>query len=97
MSPRVNPDMIPAKRTRMHETPAYVNHQKVPNSMFSASASRSPDETERRAMASADIAIIVVVTILSIYPSIPVRSQIEDQLGELEIHRSIEARKIRDS
>lgn len=64
MSPRVSPDMIPAKRTRMQETPAYMNHQKVPNSTFPSSANTSWDEYELRAIARALIAIIIFIVIV---------------------------------
>lgn len=33
--PRVRPDMIPAKRTRKQETPAYTNHDTDPNGISS--------------------------------------------------------------
>ena len=33
MRPRVRPDMIPAKRTRKQERPAYMNHHADPNAM----------------------------------------------------------------
>ncbi|GER44751.1 essential meiotic endonuclease 1A, partial [Striga asiatica] len=37
MSPNVRPDIMPAKRTRKHEIPAYVNHNTVPNSISAPS------------------------------------------------------------
>lgn len=33
MRPKVSPDMIPAKRTKTQEIPAYTNHQTEPNGM----------------------------------------------------------------
>lgn len=35
MSPNVNPDIIPAKRTRKQENPAQINHQTSPKGMAS--------------------------------------------------------------
>ena len=35
MSPRVSPDMIPAKSTRKQEVPAYAHHSSVPNAVSS--------------------------------------------------------------
>ncbi|KAG8068890.1 hypothetical protein GUJ93_ZPchr0005g14319 [Zizania palustris] len=56
MSPRVSPDMIPAKSTRKQDMPAYAHHPTDPNGVSSPCTSRAvmltPDAAATRAAAA---------------------------------------------